>query len=250
MVMELEKVREKLGRAVEVIFIMPRGHERHFERLVTNAKLVQTKRDFHATLDNAIQKASGTFVFFSGGNAVPLSSFVHYLGEEVYSGRVTEELLYGDTYFINRSLTQVQSTRSYSQMELEFEKDYCCNHLAFVVRKDALSAAIRRTESKIRALSDIAELLFTTCNKRRLYRSICMTIAYLRPHGTPYSEIMLMRLKNNVKHGKAIVSFIDKLGLRSLTLCFYDRYLNNLLWARTTVHGIIKPFRKEGSPSE
>jgi alpha-1,3-rhamnosyl/mannosyltransferase len=244
---EIEKLLEQFGRAVEVIYITPWLHSGRITQLSNQAKLIPKRSDFHTTVESATKEASGTFVFFSGGNVAPLSSFILYLADEAYSGRVTEELLCGDTYFINRRLNRVQSTRSYSEMELEFEKEYCCNHLAFVVRKEPLYETIRLTKSKIRGLSDLAALLFDTCHKRRLFRTICRTIVHLRPGGRPYSEILLMKMKNELKYGKAMSLLLDKLALKNLALCLFDCYLNSPRWARAAVRSIVKPFWSSGS---
>ena len=151
-VTEIEKLLEQFGQAVEVIFITRQRYSSYFKKVSSQAKLVSQKADFQATVESAVHEASGEFVFFSQGNSAPLVSFILYLAKEVYSCRVTEELLYGDTYLINRRLNRVQSTRSYEEMELGFEKDYYLRHFAFVVRKGPLCETIRMTKSKLSGL--------------------------------------------------------------------------------------------------
>ena len=249
-VTEIEKLLEQFGQAVEVIFITPRRRSSHFTKVPSQVKQVNKEANFQATIESAIRQASGAFVFFSQGASAPLASFILYLAKEVYSGRVTEELLYGDTYLINRRLNKVQPTRSYSEMELEFEKDYYLSHLAFVVRKEPLYGTIRMTKSKIRALRDLAELLFETCHRRRLFRAICRTIAHLRPGGRPESEIMLMRIKNELKYGKAVSRLLDRFPFKTLTLCLFDSYLNYPRRIRAAIRGILRPVRASTPSSE
>ncbi len=249
----IERLKKEARGAVEVSQIVHPSHVRLLKRLARSRTETVSLSAFHGTVVSAVKQATGTFVFFSAGKAVPAATFLSYLADAECSNRLPEELLHGDTYLINSRFNRIQSTKSWKegrmQMEAEYEKEYFCDHLPYVVRRAALLTTVAGAEVEIKSLSHLAALLYETCSKRRVFTPVSMEIDCLRPWADPYSETLLWRLK----HRLAYVPFLHRLLNYSLTrhvaLSLLDLWAGSPDWLRAMVRTVGTPFGHSRSRS-
>lgn len=237
----IEKLVKAVGYAVELIWIVSLRDAHLLAGMPVPGRSIRHEADFHATVMKAAQEACGTFVFFSNGEVVPLSSFVFFLMEKMHSVELTGDFVHGEVYFKDSPSEVIRSSVHFYTIREETEKDYCFHYLPFVVRREAVLGALARVESPLGSLSDLAELLFHTCKGKRLFLPVCAKMAGVRPRESPHSAVFLSRLGRELTGGQAIFRHLNHPVVRNLALRLFDEYVRLPQWVRTSIRFLAKP---------
>ena len=240
-VRELEKLIEEVNRAVEVIWIVCQRDAHLLSGLQLPGRRITYENNFHTTIMNAAQTASGRFVFFSECNVVPLSSFVFFLIERRLSGELDGDFLHGEVYFKDSRADAFRSLVHFYATQEDLERDYCFHYLPFVVRKEVLVTALSRLQSPPGSFPDLAVLLFDACKRKRVFVPVCAKITGVRPRETPQSAMLFSRMTREFVRGTAIFRLARNPRLRYLVLRSFDTYVGLPQWVRGVFRLIARP---------
>jgi glycosyltransferase involved in cell wall biosynthesis len=233
----IEKLAQEFGQGIEVIWIASTPAQ----GLPALAKQIPYQNDFRRTLGDAIREASGSFVFFSRGDVLPLSSLVYKLTDHEAIARLNCDFLYGEAYFRDGRTGAIRSPVHFYSIGEDRERAYCAHYLPFVVRREASVKALSDNETPPKSLSGLAAVLFDTCSRKRMFVPVAAKIASLRPRETPYATILLARLRRELPFSKALFPIMNHRAARKVTLRVLDAWANAPVSVRNVCKSLLKP---------
>ncbi len=237
----LKALKEDVGRTVEVISIVSRREAHLLDALCADERRICYETDLHNAIADAVHEAAGTFIFFSAGDTLPVSSFLFFLAEEGHTGTIKGDFLHGEVYFKDKRTDRIRCSVNFQWKPKELERDCCFHYLPFVIRREAVAAVLSNAESPPGSLPDLVMLLFDKCKKQRLFFPVSVKVAGVRPHETLYSVILLSRIERKFVHRKLIFRALNHPSVRYWTLRLLDAHVGLPYWVQAVLRAIARP---------
>jgi glycosyltransferase involved in cell wall biosynthesis len=237
----LEALKKDVGRIVEVISIVSRREAHLLDALGADERRICYESDLHKAIVDAVHEAAGTFIFFSAGDALPVSSFLFFLAEERLTGTIKGDFLQGEVYFKDKRTGAIRCSVNFQWKPQEPERDCCFHYLPFVVRREAAAAVLNNAESPPGSLPDLVMLLFDKCKKQRLFFPVSVKVAGVRPHETIYSVILLSRIERELVQGRLIFRALNHPAVRYWTLRLLDAYVSLPYGVQAVFRALARP---------
>jgi glycosyltransferase involved in cell wall biosynthesis len=237
----LETLVADMGQMMEIIWIVSDNDLPDPETLSSLSHAVRQDSSFQSTVLRALRKAQGSFVFLSRGDAIPLGSFVLCLAAMVSAGGPDSEadIIHGDAFLRKDCVEKTCAGRTIHTIRSEYEAEYCCQYLPFVIRKEALVHAVSHYGFSMRSFGDVARIAFSVCSRQRLFVPVSEKILHIRPRENPYSDIHIERVQREFKCGTAVFRLLNHPILRLPVLRLLDELLSSQSAARHVVRNIV-----------
>lgn len=172
MISSIENLCEEFGHRVQIILIVPAKFKNLAAKTFSGEiEIVTLQGKLQEAIDDISRRAKGKYLFFCDGNSNLMSSFLYYL--MAYDGLpgTSSELLDGNCYLMDRK-GNFRGSLDPLENEAEDRRSFFRQELPAVVLRDAFVRVMANRNHDIRSLADIADELWMSCRRKRIYRVV------------------------------------------------------------------------------